>query len=91
VVTKYRKAADIANLALSKVASLCVPDALIVDICKAGDDIIREETGKVYNKGSIEKGVGFPTCINVNNICGHYSPLVSDPETRLKEGDVVKM
>lgn len=26
----------------------------------------------------MEKGIAFPTCISVNEICGHYSPLVSD-------------
>lgn len=45
----------------------------------------------------MEKGIAFPTCVSVNNICAHYSPLVSDAnETEketatLKEGDVVKI
>jgi len=45
----------------------------------------------------MEKGIAFPTCLSVNEICGHYSPLVSDATEKeketatLKEGDVVKM
>ena len=38
----------------------------------------------------IEKGVAFPTCISINEICGHYSPLKSE-DTDLKEGDLVKI
>ena len=45
----------------------------------------------------MEKGIAFPTCLSVNEICGHYSPLVSDANEKekesatLKQGDVVKM
>lgn len=41
-------------------------------------------------KKKIERGVAFPTCISVNNIVGHFSPLGSD-ESVLEENDVVKM
>lgn len=36
-------------------------------------------------------GSAFPTCISVNNIVSHVSPLHSDPEIVLKDGDVVKV
>lgn len=45
----------------------------------------------------MEKGIAFPTCISINDVCGHYSPLISDANDKeaeaglLKEGDVVKM
>jgi methionine aminopeptidase len=45
----------------------------------------------------MEKGMAFPTCISINEICGHYSPLISDAKEKeaeigiLKEGDVVKI
>jgi len=45
---------------------------------------------KVYSKKKTEKGIGFPTCLSVNEICGHFSPLKSEPAT-LKDGDVVKI
>lgn len=36
-------------------------------------------------------GSAFPTSISVNNVVSHFSPLPSDPEVSLKEGDVVKV
>lgn len=38
----------------------------------------------------MERGIAFPTCVSVNHIMGHYSPLV-DESTTLKAGDVAKM
>jgi len=38
----------------------------------------------------MEKGIAFPTCISCNEICGHFSPLKSEPAF-LKEGDVAKI
>lgn len=37
-----------------------------------------------------EKGIAFPTCISVNEICGHFSPL-KDESRKLADGDVAKM
>ena len=36
-------------------------------------------------------GISFPTCISVNNVVCHYSPLAADPDTVLAEGDLVKI
>lgn len=36
-------------------------------------------------------GIGFPTCISIDNVIGHYSPLASEGDTIMKEGDLVKM
>ena len=36
-------------------------------------------------------GIAFPTCVAVNHCIGHYSPLNSDPDTTLADGDLVKM
>lgn len=38
----------------------------------------------------MEKGIAFPTCISVNNVVGHFSPLKSE-DSNLKEGDVAKI
>ena len=38
----------------------------------------------------MEKGIAFPTCISINNCCGHFSPLKED-SINLKKGDVAKM
>ncbi|OZJ03841.1 hypothetical protein BZG36_04303 [Bifiguratus adelaidae] len=93
VVTKYKTAADISNRVLAKVVKLCTDGAKVIDICSEGDKAINAETKGVYNKGKVIKGVGFPTCISVNNCVCHFSPLPSDPEASatLKEGDLVKI
>jgi methionine aminopeptidase len=39
----------------------------------------------------VDKGIAFPTCISVNNCVGHFSPLKSDIDVLLHDGDVVKM
>ncbi len=36
-------------------------------------------------------GIAFPTCVSVNNCVCHYSPLKSDPDLIVKDGDLVKM
>jgi len=90
VMTKYRTAGDICTAALKFVTEKCVEGAKVVDVCDAGDSYIKEATGKIYNKGKIEKGIGFPTCLSIGNVVGHFSPLGTD-ETTLKAGDFVKI
>ncbi|KAL2958033.1 hypothetical protein AAZX31_18G184700 [Glycine max] len=78
--------------ALKLVISECKPKAKIVDICEKGDSYIREQTGNVYKnvKRKIERGVAFPTCLSINNVVCHFSPLASD-EAVLEEGDILKI
>ncbi|KAE8661033.1 ERBB-3 BINDING PROTEIN 1 [Hibiscus syriacus] len=78
--------------ALQLVVKECKPKSKIVDICEKGDSFIREQTGNMYKnaKKEIEKGVAFPTCISVNNVVCHFSPLASDT-SELEEGDMVKI
>ena len=75
---------------LEKVIEKCQTGANIVDICRFGDNLIESEVAKVYAKGKFEKGIAFPVCISVNEICGHVSPLASEPR-ELAAGDVAKM
>lgn len=52
-----------------------------------------EELRKVFNNKKskkLERGIAFPTCISVNNVMGHYSPM-QDESTQLAEGDVAKI
>jgi len=94
VTTKYRTAGDIVNKALQKVIDACVEEADIATICEMGDKFMEEECGKLYNKKvkgrSIEKGIAFPTCISVNELLGHFSPL-KDESKVLKKGDLAKI
>ena len=78
---------------LAKACELSVPGADIATICNTIDTMIEEEVKKTFsNKKSknLERGIAFPTCISVNNVMGHYSPLL-DESTQLQEGDVAKM
>mmetsp|Transcript_67632 Transcript_67632/g.182040 ORF Transcript_67632/g.182040 Transcript_67632/m.182040 type:complete len:394 (-) Transcript_67632:96-1277(-) len=94
VTTKYRAAGDIVQKALQKVMEACVADADIAAVCEMGDKIMEEETGKLYNKKvkdkKIEKGIAFPTCVSVNEVLGHYSPMKGESKT-LQAGDVAKI
>ena len=91
VVTKYKASAEIAQGALKKAIAACVDGAVVVKICSETDAYIMEETGKMWKKNKdLIKGIGFPTCVSVNNIVGHFSPL-ADHTAALKAGDVVKI
>jgi len=95
VVTKYNTAAEIANRAMTLAMSLCVEGADVSSNCAQVDAFIVAETDKTYTKKdkdgkTIGKGVAFPTCMNPNNICAHYSPLAKESST-LKAGDLVKI
>jgi len=93
VLDKHKSAALIAQDTLKYVTALCVAGADVSTICSQGDAMIDAEVAKVYNskKSKVqEKGIAFPTCISVNEICGHYSPL-KDESRKLAEGDLVKI
>ncbi|KAF4096663.1 proliferation-associated protein 2G4b [Onychostoma macrolepis] len=92
VVTKYKMGADIANQALKVVIEAAKPGVSVLSLCEKGDAFITAETGKVFKKEKeIKKGIAFPTCVSVNNCVCHFSPLKSDPDCMLKDGDLVKI
>lgn len=93
ILDKYKAAAQIANAALLKVISLCVVGADIHSVCQEGDKLMEEELRKVFNNKKskkMERGIAFPTCISVNHIFGHFSPL-QDESQALQEGDLAKI
>ena len=64
--------------ALAKAVELAVPEADIYTICQTVDSFIEEEVKKVFaskKSKKLERGIAFPTCISVNHVMGHYSPL----------------
>ncbi|XP_011180648.1 proliferation-associated protein 2G4 [Zeugodacus cucurbitae] len=92
VVTKYKLAGEIVNKTLKAVIDVCVAEASVRDICTKGDNLIIDETSKVYKKEKdLKKGIAFPTCLSVNNCVCHFSPSKNDADYILKEGDVVKI
>ena len=93
ILDKYKAASLITNAALQKVISLAVPGADIYTICQEGDKFMEEELKKVFNNKKskkLERGIAFPTCVSVNHICGHYSPM-NDESAKLEEGDLAKI
>ena len=79
--------------ALAKAVELAVPGADIYTICQTVDEMIEAELKKTFSSKkskNLERGISFPTCISVNHIMGHFSPL-SEDSTQLKEGDIAKM
>lgn len=54
---------------------------------------MEEELRKVFNNKKskkLERGIAFPTCISVNHVMGHYSPM-QDESVPLVDGDVAKI
>lgn len=83
---------DMVNSILKLVINECKAGKSVIQICEFGDKMLLEETSKVFKKDKeMKKGLAFPTCISVNNCVCHFSPLKSEPETLLKDGDVVKI
>jgi len=92
VVTKYRMASDIVNAALKAVAGAVAAGKNVVELCELGDATITKGVAGVFQKAKeVEKGIAFPTCISINNVVGHFSPLKSDTTVVIQDGDVVKI
>lgn len=92
VVTKYKMASEITNRVLKELMAKCVANTSSVEICTLGDKRILEETAKVFKKEkNMKKGSAFPTCVSSNNCICHFSPLKSDPDYLIKDGDLVKI
>uniref|UniRef100_A0A2I3H9B1 Peptidase M24 domain-containing protein n=1 Tax=Nomascus leucogenys TaxID=61853 RepID=A0A2I3H9B1_NOMLE len=65
---------------------------LVLSLCEKDDAIIMVLIKKIFKKKiKMKKGIAFPTRISVNNCVCHFSPLKSDQDYSLKEGDLVKI
>lgn len=92
VVTKYKMAAEIVNRVLKETVALIKAGASVRETCIHADKRIEEETGKAFKKDKqLQKGIAFPCCISVNNCICHYSPLNSEADTVMQDGDMVKV
>merc|ERR1712044_73138 len=84
--------AEIVNKVLKELVDGCKPSASVRDLCILGDKRLVEETGKAFKKDKkLTKGIAFPTCISVNNCICHFSPLTTEPDTVMQDGDMVKI
>ena len=77
---------------MKELSEACKVSVSVRDLCILGDARLGEETGKAFKKDKkLTKGIAFPTCISVNNCICHFSPLVSEADVVLADGDVVKI
>ncbi len=58
----------------------------MLDLCKYGDNKLEERCQSIYrgkdkDGNPIEKGLAFPTCVSVNELVCHVSPLDGDAES----------
>lgn len=88
-INKYRTAGKIVSKVLDKLVKMIKPGALVMDICREGDKLLIEELKKVYLK-VLNKGISFPTCVNINNI-GAYFCTTKDEDVVINQGDLIKI
>jgi methionyl aminopeptidase len=63
------------------------PDIKLVDIAK----LIEKKTKELSNQSkSINKGIGFPVGLSLNNCAAHYHPKANE-ETKLTKNDIIKI
>jgi len=93
VVNKYKIAAEITDKALKTVLKNVKIGVSAYDLCVMGDKVVAEETAKLFKKQkSMKKGLAWPTCVSVNNIICHYSPLKDYNDIKIiQDGDMVKV
>lgn len=70
---------DIANWVLRFLGEASCSGVSVLSLYEKGDAMIIEETGKIFQKKEMKKGIAFPTSISVNNCVCHFSPLKSRP------------
>lgn len=59
-----------------------------MSVCNFGDQLIVKQCQRIFKSNKLmEKGIAFPTCVSVNNVVCHNSPLDEDNYT-LQDGDV---
>nr|CAG4718285.1 unnamed protein product [Naegleria fowleri] len=94
VIKKYKLGAEIVNEAIKHIQTLLKPGAKVIELCAAGDAFMEDKIKHAFKKSKgLKKGIAFPTCINVNEIVCHLSPLENTPEANLtlNEGDVLRV
>uniref|UniRef100_A0A1I7YJE7 Peptidase_M24 domain-containing protein n=1 Tax=Steinernema glaseri TaxID=37863 RepID=A0A1I7YJE7_9BILA len=92
VLNKYINAGKLAEQVMTEIIPKIVAGASVTELCTEGDKRIVELTANFNKKDKkLKRGIALPVCISVDNVICHYAPLTSDPDTILKEGDMVKI
>lgn len=90
VQQKYKFASDIVNETLALLMKEVAPGKKVVDLCNIGDNFVTEKVKNVFKKvKKMPKGLAFPTCVSINEVVCHFSPLAEDL-TVVSQGDVVR-
>eukprot|EP00241_Pyramimonas_parkeae_P005841 CAMPEP_0114248906 /NCGR_PEP_ID=MMETSP0058-20121206/13833_1 /TAXON_ID=36894 /ORGANISM="Pyramimonas parkeae, CCMP726" /LENGTH=386 /DNA_ID=CAMNT_0001362365 /DNA_START=78 /DNA_END=1238 /DNA_ORIENTATION=+ len=95
VVTKYKGAAEICNLALAHLVEEAKVGMKVIDLCTKSDEFLTQKLAGSFNKKNakgerVEKGIAFPTCVSLNSTVCHFSPCAGDATT-IAAGDMVKI
>lgn len=90
VLEKYKAAGKIAEEVLAELAGKCTEGADVHELCAFGNARIAELCAKVYATKKTDKGVAFPVCVSVNDVCANFSPL-REESLKLAAGDLVKL
>lgn len=67
------------------------PGKTALELCKFGDQLVTLQAAKKFKSKKTLKGIAFPTCISVNEVVCHFSPLESEDPVELKAGDTVRV
>lgn len=92
VMNFYKEAARIAKTCIEALkARINDGETDVKKLCVLGNDMVIEMTNSVH-KSLMNKGIGFPTCISLNNCTGPYVFEDDMPEyNTIKVGDVIKL
>ena len=93
-VTKYKEAARIAHSVLRTVSDWCRDGAVILDLCRRGDQLLADEIAKVYKGHKTPKGIATPCTVSPSSFITPYTPLASDPDEAaltIHLGELVKI
>jgi methionyl aminopeptidase len=66
------------------------PGITLKEISNKIDDKIKSET-LFDSKNPLEKGIGFPVGLSINNCAAHYTPNYEEETVFLKETDIIKI
>jgi len=90
VLGNYLHTGQVVTNVMTDLIKKCVAGVNVHELCEFGDNELIKRFAKTH-KNMKEKGVGFPTCVSVNHVAGHYCPVKAEGSTVLQEGDVVKI
>lgn len=85
---KYKTAADIVDLTLTKAVELCHQKMKASYICTFCDTIIKEKLNSTYKKS--EKGISLPTCLSINSIVAHDS-YTENNDYQIQDNDIIRI